>query len=49
MVIKGKFHYMYKTNDVYKDIAEDVESRFDTASYDEQISLSKNNSKKLWM
>ena len=49
MVIKGKFHYMYKTNDAYKDIAEDVESRSDTASYDEEMSLSKDNSKKLWM
>ena len=27
------FHYIYKTHDIYKDIAEDVENRFDTSNY----------------
>ena len=27
---KQKFHCLHKNNDVYKDIAEDVEARFDT-------------------
>ena len=27
---KQKFHCLHKNNDVYKDITEDVEARFDT-------------------
>ena len=27
-----QFHFIYKTNDIYKDIAEDVETRFNTSN-----------------
>ena len=46
---KAKLGYMYKdtfivyikTDDIYKDIAEDVETRLDTQNYDEDIPLPK--------
>ena len=28
------FHCIHKTNDIYKDIAEDVKTRFDTLNYE---------------
>ena len=31
-----------KTDDIYKDMAEDVEKRFDTSNYELERSLSKN-------
>ena len=38
-----------KTEDIYKDIAKDVERRYDTSSYDLERSLSKGKNKKvLW-
>ena len=36
-----------KTEDVYKDIAEDVESRFDTSNYEVDIPLPIGDNKKL--
>ena len=36
-----------KTNDIYKDIAEDTETRFDTSNYDLNRPLSKEKSKKV--
>ena len=46
---KAKLGYMYtdtfivyiKADDIYKDIAEDVETRLDTQNYDEDIPLPK--------
>ena len=46
---KAKLYYIYtnsfiihvKTDDIYKDIAEDVETRFDTSNYELDRSLSK--------
>ena len=35
-----------KTNDIYKDIPEDVETRFDTSNYEFDRSLRKGNIKK---
>ena len=29
-----QFHYLCETDDSYKDIAEDVENRFDTSNYE---------------
>ena len=41
--LKPKFHFFayIKTNDIYKDIAEDVENRFDTSNYELDRPLSK--------
>ena len=36
-----------KTDDIYKDIAEDVETRFDTSNYELDRSLSKGKNKKV--
>ena len=36
-----------KTDDIYKDIAEDVETRFDTSNYELVISLFKGENKKV--
>ena len=36
-----------KTDDIYKDIAEDTETRFDTSNYDLNRPLSKGKSKKV--
>ena len=36
-----------KTDDIYKDIAEDTETRFDTSNYDLNRPLSKEKSKKV--
>ena len=36
-----------KTDDIYKDIAEDVETRFDTSNYELDRSLLKSKSKKV--
>ena len=30
--MEREFHFIYKTNDIYKDIAEDVETRFNTSN-----------------
>ena len=30
----SQFHCIHKTDDIYKDIAEDVETRFDTSDYE---------------
>ena len=40
-----------KTDDVYKDVAEDVETRFDTSNYELDRSLCKEKNKKVtgWM
>ena len=40
----GSFILYIKTHDIYKDIAEDIETRFDTSNYDR--SLPKGKSKK---
>ena len=44
---RNTFIIWIKTDDVYKDIAEDVESRFDTSNYILQMSLPKGKSKKV--
>ena len=36
-----------KTNDIYKDIAEDVERRFDTSNFDIDISLPKGKNNRI--
>ena len=36
-----------KTNDIYKDIAKDVETRFDTSNYELDRLLPKENNKKV--
>ena len=38
---------MYKTDDIYKDIVEDVETRFDTAHFELDRSLPKRNNEKV--
>ena len=38
---------MYKTDDIYKDIVEDVETRFDTAHFELDRPLPKRNNKKV--
>ena len=35
-----------KTDDIYKDIAEDVETRFDTSNFERDIPLPKGKNKK---
>ena len=55
MVKKEKLCYMntdsfivyLKTNDIYKDIAKDVETRFDTSNYELDRLLPKENNKKV--
>ena len=37
----GSFRVCIKTDDIYKDIAEDVETRFDTSNYELDRSLPK--------
>ena len=39
--------YTQKTNDIYKDIAEDVETRFDTLNYELDKPLRKGKNKKV--
>ena len=39
------FHCTHKTDDIYKDIAEDVETRFDTSNYELERPLSKGEKK----
>ena len=40
------FTVYIKTEDIYKDIAEDVETRFDTSSYELDTPLPKGKNKK---
>ena len=42
-----QFHLYIKTDDIYKDIAEDVEIRFDTSNYELDTPLSKGINKKV--
>ena len=39
--VKDSFIVYIKTDDIYKDIAEDVETRFDTSNYELDRSLPK--------
>ena len=41
------FHCIHKTVDIYKDIAEDVETKFDTSNYELDRPLSKGKNKKV--
>ena len=43
----GSFIVYIKTNDIYKDIAEDVERRFDTSNYNLNRLLLKGRNKKV--
>ena len=43
----GSFIVYVKTDDIYKDIAEDVETRFDTSNYELDRSLPKGKNKKV--
>ena len=43
----GKFDCIHKKDDIYKDIAEDVETRFDTSNYELERPFSKGKNKKL--
>ena len=43
----GSFIVYIKTDDLYKDIANDVETRFDTSNYELDRSLSKGKNKKV--
>ena len=43
----GSFIVYIKTDDIYKDIAENVETRFDTSNYELDRSLSKRKNKKV--
>ena len=43
----GSFIAYIKINDIYKDIAEDVETRFDSLNYDLNRSLPKGKNKKV--
>ena len=36
-----KFHSIHKTDDIFKDIREDVETRFDTSNYELDTPLPK--------
>ena len=40
-------HYSCKTDDIYKDIAEDVETRFDTLNFEINRSLTNGKNKKV--
>ena len=40
------FHYVHKTDDIYKDIAEDVETRFDSSNCKLERPLPKEKNKK---
>ena len=42
-----KFHYIHKTDDIYKDIAEDIEIRFDTSNYELDRPLPKGKNKEV--
>ena len=44
---KNSFIVYIKTDDIYKDIAEDVETRFDTSNYGLDRSLPKGKNKKI--
>ena len=46
MLQEYRFVVYIKTDDLYKDIAEDVETRFDTSNYDLDRTLSKGKNKK---
>ena len=41
MLYGYRFHCIHKTDGIYKDIAEDVEIKFDTLSYELEIPLPK--------
>ena len=41
------FHCIHKTDDIYKDIAEDVETRFDTSNYELDRPLPNGKNKKV--
>ena len=43
----GSFIVYIKTDDIYKDIAEDVETRFDTSNYELDRPLPKGKNKKV--
>ena len=43
----GSFIVYIKANDIYKDIAEDVETRFDTQNYELDRALPKGKNKKV--
>ena len=47
MLRKEHFDYMDRTDDVYKDIAEDVESKFDTSNYIFQMLLPKGKNRQV--
>ena len=42
-----QFHCIRKTDDIYKDISEDAESRFETSNYELDRPLPKENNKKV--
>ena len=42
-----KFHYIHKTDDIYKDIAKDIEIRFDTSNYELDRPLPKGKNKEV--
>ena len=44
----GSFTVYIKTDDIYKDIAEDVETRFDTSNYELDKLLPKGKNKKVF-
>ena len=44
---KGSFIFHVKTDDIYEDIAKDVEKRFDTSNYEVDILLPMGKIKKL--
>ena len=45
-----KLHCIQKTNDIYKDIAEDVKTRFDTSNYELDRPLTNGKNKKvIWL
>ena len=43
----GSFILYIKTDDIHKDIAEDIETRFDTSNYELEIPLPKEKNKKV--
>ena len=43
----NSFSVYIKTDDIYKDIAEDVETRFDTSNYEQKRPLQKGKNKKV--
>ena len=42
-----QLHSIHKTNDIYKDISEDVETRFETSNYESDEPLPKGKNEKI--